>query len=154
MRGSLVVTALLASASPTLAADRAAPGAADLGGRLTPMGAERAGNKDGTIPAWTGGYTTPIPDYAEGDLRPDPFASDKPLFAITAQNYRNYADKLPEGQKALFAKYPDYRMEIYPTRRSAAAPSPVYDAIRLNATRAHAAPEGIAYGVTGAAGAV
>ncbi len=154
MRGSLVIAALLVSAPPALAADPAAPSASDLGGKLTPTGAERAGNKDGTIPAWTGGYTTPIPDYAEGDPRPDPFAADKPLFAITAQNYRDYADKLPDGQKALFAKYPDYRMEIYPTRRSAAAPAEVYESIRRNATRAHAAPEGIRYGVEGAAGGI
>ena len=26
---------------------------------LTPMGSERAGNAAGTIPAWTGGITTP-----------------------------------------------------------------------------------------------
>ena len=29
--------------------------AARLGKDLTPIGAERAGNKDGTIPAWDGG---------------------------------------------------------------------------------------------------
>ena len=60
----------------------------------------------------------------------------------------------PEGAKALFAKFPDYRMDIYPTHRSAALPELVYASIRLNATRAHAAPEGIAYGVDGAAGGI
>ena len=33
--------------------------AAKLGKELTPVGAERAANKEGTIPAWTGGMTTP-----------------------------------------------------------------------------------------------
>jgi len=30
-----------------------------LGGELTPFGAAKAGNADGTIPAWTGGQTQP-----------------------------------------------------------------------------------------------
>ena len=85
------------------------------------MGAERAGNDAGTIPAWTGGYRSAPPGYVQGQPRPDPFAGEKPLFSITAKNYRDYADKLPEGAKALFEKYPDYRMDIYPTHRSAAA---------------------------------
>src|SRR4051812_38438540 len=73
---------------------------------LTPMGAERAGNKDGSIPAWTGGYTAATPAPRAGTPRPDPFAGEKPLFAITAGNFEKYADKLPEGAKALFRKYP------------------------------------------------
>lgn len=121
---------------------------------LTPYGAERAGNVAGTIPAWTGGYRTSPPGYRQGDPRPDPFADEKPLFSITSQNFRAYADKLPEGAKHLFETHPDYRMDIYPTHRTAAAPQWIYDNIRRNATRAHAAPEGIAYGVEGAAGGI
>ena len=33
--------------------------AAKLGADLTPIGAEKAGNQDGTIPAWSGGLTSP-----------------------------------------------------------------------------------------------
>ena len=128
--------------------------AALLKSRLTPVGAERAGNADGTIPAWTGGYTTPAPGYQNGTPRPDPFTGEKPLFSITARNYRDYAEKLPEGVRHLFEEYPDYRMDIYPSHRSAAAPDWVYANIFRNATRAHAAPEGIAYGVEGAVGGV
>jgi len=127
--------------------------AAALKSRLTPVGAERAANADGTIPAWTGGLTS-APGYAAGTPRPDPFAGDKPLFSITARNFREHEDKLPEGAKALFAKQSDYRMDIYPSRRSAAAPDWVYENIFRNATRAHAAPEGIAYGVEGAVGGI
>ena len=87
-------------------------------------------------------------------MRPDPFAGEAPLFTITAANYQRYADKLPEGQKALFAKYPDYRMAVYPTHRSAALPAWVYANIAANATRAHAAPDGIRFGVEGAAGGI
>jgi hypothetical protein len=121
---------------------------------LTPMGAERAGNKDGGIPAWTGGYTAATPATRAGTPRPDPFAGEKPLFTITADNFEKYADKLPEGAKALFRKYPDYRMDIYPTHRSAGFPVSVYDNVFRNATRAHAAPDGIAFGVEGAAGGI
>lgn len=118
---------------------------------LTPVGAERAGNADGTIPPWTGGYARKT---LGAEARPDPFAGEKPLFSITAGNYREHADKLPEGVKRLFEKYPRYRMDIYATHRTAAAPDGVYDNIFKNATRAHAAPEGIAYGVEGAAGGI
>jgi hypothetical protein len=151
------VTVLLAFA--TLAA---APGLAGvtadeanlLKTKLTPLGAERAGNKDGTIPAWTGGYTTPASGWHLGQARPDPFAQEKPLFAITPANLAGYADKLPEGQKELFKRHADYRMDVYPSHRSAAFPQSVYDSIARNATQAHAAPSGIAYGVEGAAGGI
>jgi hypothetical protein len=128
--------------------------AAELKTVLTPVGAERAGNKEGTIPAWSGGTVTPPSGYREGSPRPDPFAGEKPLFSITAKNLDTYADRLPEGAQALLRKYPDYRMDIYPTHRSAAAPASVYASILLNATRARAAPAGIAYGVEGAVGGI
>jgi hypothetical protein len=121
---------------------------------LTPVGAERAGNKDNSIPPWTGGYTATEPGYKEGAPRTDPFAADKPLFAITGANLASYADRLPEGAKALLQKYRDDRIDIYPAHRSAAAPASVYASIFANATRAHAAPEGITYGVAGAAGGI
>lgn len=143
---SAAVIPAWAAVSPSLAAR--------LKTELTPVGGERAGNRDGTIPPWTGGYTVVSPGYREGDVRPDPFAGEKPLFAITSKNYQSYSDRLPDGAKALFRKYPDYRMEIYPTHRSAAAPAAVYANTFLNATRAHAAPEGIAFGVDDAAGGI
>ena len=74
---SALILALAASA--TLAfAGITADEAARLGRDLTPVGAERAANKDGTIPAWDGGLkgTAPV-DAAKG--YPDPYLSDKPL---------------------------------------------------------------------------
>ena len=95
---------------------------------LTPMGSERAGNADGTIPPWTGGITQPPAGYKPGDHHPDPFADDKPLFRITGANYKQYADKLGVGQIALLEKYPDtYFMDVYPTRRSTSFPQRTYD---------------------------
>lgn len=114
-----------------------AAGVDDLGKSLTPLGAERAGNADKSIPAWDGGYTTVDPAYKKGGKRGDPFAADKPLFSITSKNMDQYADKLSDGVKEMFKRYPDtYRMDIYQTRRTAAAPQWVYDNTAKNAVNA------------------
>jgi hypothetical protein len=119
---------------------------------LTPFGAERAGNAEGSIPAWTGGYLTVPAGYVSGQPRPDPFAQDKVLFSITAQNVAQYADKLPQGVIEMMKLYPSYRVDVYPTRRSHALPQYVYDNIALNVTRAQLSADGTA--VTGAFGGV
>ena len=97
--------------------------AAHLGDDLTPLGGEKAANADGSIPAWTGGIKSAaeagFPNYKSGDHHPDPYANDKPLFTITTANMAQYAAKLTEGHKALFKTYPDYKMSVYPTHRSA-----------------------------------
>ena len=56
------------------------------GTELTPSGAIRAGNAEGTIPEWN---SEPIKGVANGygDSLADPFADEKPLFTITAENY-------------------------------------------------------------------
>ena len=106
---------------------------ARLGQDLTPMGSERAGNADGTIPEWTGGLTEGPPSYVEGGFLVDPYPDDQILFTITADNVDQHADKLSPGQVALFKKYPEtYKMHIYPTRRSVAMPDDVYAKIRQN----------------------
>lgn len=137
-------------AAIALAAAAADP-AARLEADLTPTGAERAGNASGTIPPWTGGVA-PVPRAGPGVPRGDPFAADRPRFTITQANWRQYAALLPAGMQALFARDPDQRMLVYPTRRSAALPPSVTAAIARNARTAHAAPEGIEWGVEGAAG--
>ncbi|HEU4460053.1 MAG TPA: DUF1329 domain-containing protein [Methylibium sp.] len=111
--------------------------AAKLKTELTPFGAERAGNKDGSIPAWTGGYTTPIPGFVNGGRRGDPFAAEKPILKIDASNLAQHADKLSDGTQALIKKYPQsFRVDVYKTHRTAAAPQWVYDNIAKNATSA------------------
>lgn len=105
---------------------------------LTPMGAERAGNKDGSIPEWRGGIQFPPSSYKQpGQHHPDPFPSDKPLFVITAKNVGKYKDQLSAGQIALFKTYPDtFSMPVYRTRRTAAAPQWLYDNNYKNALNA------------------
>ena len=111
--------------------------AARLGGEeLTPVGAERAGNADGTIPPWTGGISEFPAGFTVGERLVDPFASDEVLFTITAQNVDQYADKLSPGQVAMFKRYPDsYKMPVYPTRRSARLPDSEYELIKEWATK-------------------
>lgn len=111
--------------------------AARLGTSLTPLGAEKAGNADGSIPAWNGGFTTPIAGDAAGGRRADPYANEKPLYSVTAANMAQYADVLTEGTRAMLERYPDsFRIDVYPTHRTAAAPQWVYDNTKANATRA------------------
>jgi len=95
---------------------------------LTPIGAERAGNAAGTIPAWTGGITSPPQGYRPGMHHPDPFAADQPLATITAQNAEAHQANLSPGQLALLRTYPTYKMVVYPSRRSASFPQRIYDA--------------------------
>lgn len=132
----LAVVLLLAISSPFAGAAVSAEEAARLQSDLTPLGAEKAGNKEGTIPAWNGGYTKVWPGYKSGQPRPDPFADEKPLLQITAKNMEQYVDKLSEGVKALLQRFPTYRLDVYPTHRTAAAPQWVYDNTFKNATRA------------------
>jgi hypothetical protein len=130
----MFLAAAIIAAAPAFAAT--AEEAAKLKTDLTPFGAEKAGSKDGSIPAWTGGYTTPIAGDKPGGRRGDPFKDEKPLYSITATNMAQYADKLSDGQQALLKKYPDYRVDVYKTHRTAAAPQWVYDNTFKNATRA------------------
>lgn len=119
---------------------------------LTPVGAERAGNADGSIPAWTGGLTEVPANWQRGDDRPDPFAVEQPLFTITAANADQYSDKLTAGAKALLKQYPEFSMPVYKTHRSAAWPQYVYDNITQSATTATLSADG--NGVSGVWGAV
>lgn len=119
---------------------------------LTPVGAQRSGNSDGTIPAWTGGLTDVPAGWKRGDDRPDPFAGEQPLFTITAANADQYADKLTAGTKALLKQYPQFTMPVYKTHRTAAWPQYVYDNIAKSATSAKLSADG--NGVSGVWAAV
>ena len=124
---------------------------ARLGNDLTPMGAEKAGNADDTIPAWTGGMTGP-PAGVTGDHHPDPFADDPVEFTISGQNMAQYADKLTEGQKAMLEAYPSFKMNVYKTRRTASAPQRIYDQTRKMAAAAKLTEDG--NGVEGGIGGI
>ena len=123
---SLLASSVMAAVSPEEAAK--------LGTSLTPLGAEMAGNADGTIPAWTGGLSTTAAAVDDKGFLADPFASEQPLFTITASNAEQYQDKLSPGQLAMLKRYPDsYKIPVYPSHRSAAVPDEIYAAAKKSA---------------------
>ncbi|MGM0526534.1 MAG: DUF1329 domain-containing protein [Pseudomonadota bacterium] len=119
--------------SASVAAKVSPDEAARLGQDLTPIGAEKAANADGSIPAWGGGYS----DSSVGQVRgTNPFADDEILFTITSSNLNEYRDNLTPGQIAMFDKYPDYKMNVYKTRRTATYPDELWPKIQKNAENA------------------
>jgi len=122
--------------SAPLAAKVDAAKAESLKSELTPTGAEKGANKDGTIPAWDGGLAQPPAGYGGAGARyVDPFPGDKAKFTIAKDTLAQHKDKLTAGQQALFAKYSgSYKMPVYETRRTFANPQYVYDATFKNAT--------------------
>lgn len=142
---TLIMAAVIAVGTGVARAEPNAEEIKQLGTTLTPWGAEKAGNKDGTIPAYAGGLTKPPANYNKSNpgWRPDPFPEDKPLFSIDAKNMDKYGDKLSEGVKAMMRKYPTFRIDVYPTRRSAAYPQHVLDNTLKNATRCKLEADGL-----------
>src|SRR6478672_9171219 len=144
MRFNLTLAAFAAAALPLAAsAALSADEAKALGTTLTAVGAEKAGNKDGTIPAFTGGIKAPADFKAGSGFRPDPFASEKPRLVITGKDMAAQADKLTEGTKELLKRFPTMRVDVYPTHRTVAVPQRVLDNTLKNATGAKTADEGV-----------
>jgi hypothetical protein len=144
--------AALSLSVPGVAAVSAAD-AEKLKSTLTPLGGERAGSEDGSIPAWDGGYTSVPTGYKAGDKRAALFADEKPILTITVENMAEYTDKISEGMQALMKKYPEsFRINVYPTHRTAAAPDWVYENTFKNATSAKTTNNGLS--VEGAYGGV
>lgn len=108
--------------------------AARLGADLTPVGAQKAGNADGSIPAWTGGLPITAGKMDADGFLANPFDGEKPLFVITSKNAEQYKSKLTPGQLAMFARYPDtYKIPVYTTHRSVSLPDKSLAATRHNA---------------------
>lgn len=128
--GGAVATSSGAVAGPA----RSAAGS----GELTPIGAERDGNADGSIPPWTGGITSSQwpAGFKKGGRLVDPYANDRPLYTITSANMGDYRDRLSKGHQALLTDRPGYRMPVYTTRRGASYPQAIYDATQANIGRA------------------
>lgn len=112
--GLVLLMLVLAGAATAKVSTKEAAKLGIEGTELTPIGAIRAGNAEGTIPAWHGGITQPPAGYEEGTWYVDPFADDQPAFTVTAQNYQQYEGFLAPGQIALLKKYPDtFRLPVY-----------------------------------------
>ncbi len=116
---------------------------------LTPLGAERAGNADGSIPAWTGGLTAPaLPAAHPVDVQL--FTHEKPVLTIDTGNMGAHLNQLTPGTQALLQT--GLRLNIYPAHRTAAAPQYVYDNTAQNLGFATLDPRGGQFGFNGAYG--
>ncbi|WP_137819098.1 DUF1329 domain-containing protein [Pseudomonas sp. 2FG] len=153
LRTALAVTLL--SGSLAVQAKVSNEEAARLGQDLTPMGAEKAGSADGSIPAWSGKWRGAPPQVkfaGAGTPYPDPYADEKPLFIITAENVAQYADNLSDGQKALLKRYPaTFKIPVYPSHRDFRFDQKMEDNIKQNALNAELTDGG--YGTKNAFGA-
>jgi hypothetical protein len=119
--------------------------AARLGKDLTPVGAEMAGNADGSIPAWDAKGTPAPPNFVAGsDNYVSPYADEKPLYTIDGSNWKQYAEQLTAGTQGLFEKYAadGYKMHVYPSHRGTVRPDWYYANTLKNATGATLVEDG------------
>lgn len=137
-----ILGGLLSLTSHAALAKMDAADVARLGKDLTPTGAEKAASADGKVPAWTGGLTKAPAGYNADKGYIDPFASEKPLYTVTSANMAQYADLLSPGYKALLQKYPDYKLNVYPSHRTAALPADEYAEIAKEAGKVELANNG------------
>src|SRR5690554_3912825 len=131
--------------------------AARLGNDLTCVGAEAAGNAEGTIPPFSGKWlgTPPHVDYEPhvGQYPVDPYPEDRPRLVIDGQNWQEHADNLTAGQIAMFERYPDsYEIPVYEGRRDFRYPDRVCEIAKQNALEAELIDGGM--GFTGYNGAI
>lgn len=101
----------------------------------TPIGAEKGGNIEGTIPAWTGD-SKPAPGWSPGKVRFNywKYKDEKPLFVIDASNVDKYAKNLTQGQIQLLKTVKGYAMPVYPSHRECRFPDFVVSNTRQNAS--------------------
>ncbi len=144
LKVAMAITAAVGMAGVAHAKGSAAE-LARLGKDLTCMGAEKAGTPSG-VAEWTGKWLGAAPGMTTkvGAHPVDPYANEKPLFTITAQNVAQYADKLSDGQKAMFKKYPNtFKMNVYPSHRDFRYEDSVCKAAYKNAAEAELAENGL-----------
>jgi len=140
--GALALSLLAANVMAAVSPEEAAK----LGTTLTAIGAEKAGNADGSIPAYTGGIPKNAGAVDSKGFLADPFANEKPLFVITATTAEQYKAKLSEGQLAMFKRYPQtYRIPVYPTHRTVVLPDAVLE--RLGQGRGIADPDALHFDI-------
>ena len=116
-----------------------------LGTRLTPLGANPEANADGSIPAYTGGLTKSPEGFNDGDtIRPNPYADEKPVLVITKDNMDSYSQQLTDTTVELLKRYPSFRVDVFPTHRSASFPERLIENTRINALHAKSTEDGMA----------
>lgn len=138
-----IVCTMVAVALAALSQTVAAADPARLGTELTPAGAEKGANKDGSIPAWPGNEAQQS-GWSFGKLRADHFKykADKSVLSIDASNADKYADRLSPGQLAMLKQIKGYRMDVYPTRRTCGVPDFVAQNTKKNVGSAKIGADG------------
>ena len=119
---ALIALAAAAVMAGTAAAKGSPEEVEKLGKSLTCVGAEKAGTASG-VPEYTGKWlgTPPGIQYTPhvGQHPVDPYANEKPLFSITAENMAKYAANLTDGQKGMLTRYPKtFSIPVYPSPRA------------------------------------
>ncbi len=151
LAGTSLATAAVAGAKPAQA-QSATPDPSLLTTTLTPMGGERAGNADGSIPAWTGGLVSaPLP--SDQPVAIPLFEDEQPLYTVDASNMDQYKDLLTTATQYQIQNF-GMTLPVYKTHRTAAAPQYVYDNTAKNAVNAKLDPRGGRLGFTGAYGGI
>lgn len=152
---SVAVASMIALQFSAAQAAVSAEEAQQLKGPLTAFGAVKAGNAEGTIPEYSGGLTSGPADFdPKSGLWPDPFKGEQPVLKITAANMGEYSDKLSSGAQALLKRFPTYRMDVYPTRRSMHYPDWLLENTLKNATNAKLGGSVVGDAVEGAVGGI
>jgi hypothetical protein len=119
--------------------------AARLGKDLTPVGAEMAGNADGSIPPWNpAGPSVPAGFVPGSDNYINAYPDEKPLYTIDGSNWEKYAEFLTVGTQGMFKKYgaDGFKMHVYPTHRGTIRPDWFYANTLKNATGATLVADG------------
>ena len=146
MQNKIKVALLLGSMAAGSAFAAVSPELADqLGKNLTPMGAEMAGNEDGSIPAWdSSGGPVPAGFVPGSGNYINPFPDDKPIYTINGSNWQEYKDQLTAGTIGMFEKYgaEGFELQVYPTRRVSTRPDWYYANTKKNATGATLVADG------------
>ena len=145
MAGAVSVAAVLFAGQAMAAVS--AEEAAKLGRELPEFGAIKAGNADGTIPEYTGGYRNPNGKDMTAHRYPNPFTEDKPRLRIDASNVDQHADKLSAGHIHQIKTIPGFYIDVFPTRRTSWYPDRIIEATKRNATTCTAPKDEIAIDV-------
>ena len=101
---------------------------------LTAVGADAAANADGTVPAYTDGLRAFSARRTPklGERLDHPYAADAPQFTIDRRSMRQHAALLSAGHQRLMRTHADFRMAVYPSRRSVSFPPAIEQASRSN----------------------
>jgi hypothetical protein len=118
--------------------------AKQLGTTLTAVGAEKAGNKDGTIPEYTGGIKAPADFKAGSGFRPIRSRARSLASSSPARTWRRMPTSSPKAPRSCSSAFPTMRVDVYPTHRTVAVPQRILDNTLKNATGAKTADGGVA----------